>query len=328
MLRQAQLKAWLATYYPEPIHLEFAAADAEFRRYFRLFLPDGHCFIIMDALPHKMHIASYIQVREQFSMLNVPKIFRFNQKKGFMVLEDMGDTTYLTACMHSTDHAYHQALLFDAVDELITLQQASQPNCLPIYHALLLRKEVEEFIAWFCRYELQHPFNPRQKACWDAFLAILLPALTQQPKVFVHHDYMVRNIMYTGARPGILDFQDAVYGPITYDIASLLKDAFIEWDETLIHNVALRYWTQAQAAHLPVPNIFSVFCQTVDWMSIQRHLKVIGVFARLYHRDGKKQYLPEIRRFLNYLDQTTSRYKVFWPFNQLLHELTDHYVVS
>lgn len=325
MLRQIQLTTWLKQCYPAFSRLEFAASDAEYRRYFRLWLSDKSSLIVMDADPTKMSILPYIRVRQVFSMLNVPKIFHTDSKNGFMVLEDMGSTTYLTACLNRQDQSFFHQLLLTALDELITLQKASKPNILTVYDQQQLRNEAQWFVTWFCQHELKKTLQAHQQRIWDNTLAILLPKLTAQSYVFVHHDYMVRNIMLTNARPGILDFQDALYGPITYDLVSLLKDAFISWDETLISDLIVRYWETARDIGLKVPYTIDQFLEDFEWMSIQRHLKVIGVFSRLYHRDHKKQYQPEIQRFLNYLSQTTAHYPVFSPFHDLLYELTNCY---
>lgn len=325
MLRQIQLTAWLKQYYPTFLRLEFAASDAEYRRYFRLWLSDESSLIVMDADPNKMSILPYMHVQQLFSMLNVPQIFHTDSKNGFMVLEDMGNTTYLTACLNCQDQSFHHQLLSAALDELITLQKASKPNILAIYDQQTLRDEAQWFVTWFCQHELKKTLQAHQQKIWDNMLAMLLPKLTAQSYVFVHHDYMVRNIMLTNTRPGVLDFQDALYGPITYDLVSLLKDAFISWDETLISDLIVRYWEKARDIGLQVPHTMDQFLEDFEWMSIQRHLKVIGVFSKLYHCDHKKQYRPEIQRFLNYLNQTTAHYPIFRPFHALLNELTNGY---
>lgn len=328
MLRLTQLTAWLKQYYPTFAHLEFAASDAEYRRYFRLWLSNEVTLIVMDADPTKMSILPYIRTRQLFSMLNVPQIFHTDQKNGFMVLEDMGRTTYLTACLNCQDSSFHRQLLLMAVDELITLQKASQPNILAVYDQQRLRDEAQWFITWFCQHELKKTLQTHQKKIWDDTLATILSKITAQSYVFVHRDYMVRNIMLTNTRPGILDFQDALYGPITYDLVSLLKDAFISWDEALISDIVVRYWETACNVGLPVPHTMDQFLEDCEWMSIQRHLKVIGVFSKLYHHDHKKKYLSEIQRFLSYLNKTTSHYPVFDSFRILLHELTNDYTKS
>ena len=163
--------------------------------------------------------------------------------------------------------------------------------------------------------------NFKQRQWWDAAEQALLPVITQQACVYVHRDFIVRNLMLTRGRPGLLDFQDALYGPITYDLVSLLRDAFIEWEEDFVLDLVIRYWEKARAANLPVNPNFDDFYREFEYMGVQRHLKVAGIFARLYHRDSKDKYRPEIPRFLNYLRRTTRRYNELQPFYALIVEL-------
>jgi aminoglycoside/choline kinase family phosphotransferase len=322
MQRLELLKGWLAGLYPDTeLTVEFAAADADFRRYFRVTLPDGTSRIVMDAPPDKMNTDAYVQVRELFAMVNVPEILVRDREQGFMLLEDLGRVTYLSALQHDERPVVHQHLLLEAIDTLIELQQASRPGVLPEYDEALLTRELNLFPEWFCAKELGRPLNYAQRQLWDAGVKALLPALLAQPKVFVHRDFIVRNLMLTPGKPGVLDFQDAVYGPISYDLVSLLRDAFIEWDEAFVLDLAVRYWEKARAAGLPVPAEIDTFWRDVEWMGVQRHLKVAGIFARLYHRDGKDKYRGEIPRFLKYLKKTTRRYQELAPLYQLLVEL-------
>nr|WP_294867812.1 phosphotransferase [uncultured Pseudogulbenkiania sp.] len=322
MQRLELLKGWLAGLYPDTeLTVEFAAADADFRRYFRVTLPDGTSRIVMDAPPDKMNTDAYVQVRELFAMVNVPEILVRDREQGFMLLEDLGRVTYLSALLHDERPVVHQHLLLEAIDTLIELQQASRPGVLPEYDEALLTRELSLFPEWFCAKELGQPLNYAQRQLWDAGVKALLPALLAQPKVFVHRDFIVRNLMLTPGKPGVLDFQDAVYGPISYDLVSLLRDAFIEWDEAFVLDLAVRYWEKARAAGLPVPAEIDAFWRDVEWMGVQRHLKVAGIFARLYHRDGKDKYRGEIPRFLKYLKKTTRRYQELAPLYQLLVQL-------
>lgn len=322
MQRQNQLKNWLQSHYPnQDFELHFAAADADFRRYFRAIFADGRTMICMDAPPDKMDTEPYIRVQKLFSMLNVPHILAHDTKQGFIALRDLGDIPYLKAMQHDTSPDAHKALLLEAIDELIILQQASQPDVLPEYNHEILLREVNLFPEWFVAKELGGELNFAQRKLWQQGINALLPEIEIQPKVFVHRDFIVRNLMLTRERPGVLDFQDALYGPITYDLVSLLRDAFIEWDEEFVLDLVIRYWEKARTAGLPVPAEFDVFYRWFEFMGVQRHLKVAGIFARLYHRDNKDKYRPEIPRFLNYLRRTTRRYHELAPLYALLLEL-------
>ncbi|ATP30407.1 N-acetylmuramate/N-acetylglucosamine kinase AmgK [Chromobacterium violaceum] len=322
MQRQEQLKKWLAEQYPgDEIQLEFAAADADFRRYFRAIWPDGASRIVMDAPPEHIGTDAYVKVRDIFSMVKVPEIYLRDRDQGFIVMEDLGKVTYLAALQHDERPFVHRHLLLEALDTLVDIQKASQPEVLPEYDEALLTRELNLFPEWFCAKELGKPLNFKQRQLWDAGVQALLPALLAQPKVFVHRDFIVRNLMLTPGTPGVLDFQDAVYGPVSYDAVSLLRDAFIEWDEEFVLDLAIRYWEKARAAGLPVPEAFDDFYRAFEWMGVQRHLKVAGIFARLYHRDGKDKYLAEIPRFIKYLKRTTRRYAELAPFYQLLVDL-------
>lgn len=324
MQRETLLKNWLASIYPNrSFELNFAAADADFRRYFRATFNNGDTIICMDAPPEKMRqsVINYLKVQALFSCLNVPTILAQNLEQGFIVLNDFGDIQYLKAMQHDTSSQTHKALLLDAIDELIILQKASQPNILPEYSHEILLQEINLFPEWFVAKELGRELNFAQRKLWQQTIDALLPEIEKQPKVYVHRDFIVRNLMLTKGRAGILDFQDALYGPITYDLVSLLRDAFIEWDEEFVLDLTIRYWEKARAAQLPVPEQFDEFYRWFEYMGVQRHLKVAGIFARLYHRDGKDKYRPEIPRFLNYLRRTSRRYVALAPLYQLLLEL-------
>ncbi|MBN3003867.1 phosphotransferase [Chromobacterium alkanivorans] len=322
MHRQELIKKWLADLYPgQDIGLEFAAADADFRRYFRATWPDGASCIVMDAPPEKMSTDAYVQVRDVFAMVNVPKLLARDREQGLLLLEDLGRVTYLAALEHDAREPVQRHLLLEALDTLVEIQSASRPGVLPEYDEALLTRELALFPEWFCAKELGQTLTFAQRQLWDAGVKALLPVLQAQSKVFVHRDFIVRNLMLTPGKPGVLDFQDAVYGPISYDIVSLLRDAFIEWDEPFVLDIAIRYWEKARAAGLPVPAEFDVFYRDFEWMGVQRHLKVAGIFARLFHRDGKDKYRAEIPRFIKYLKRTTRRYQELAPFYQLLLQL-------
>ncbi|MDO4641913.1 MAG: phosphotransferase [Neisseria sp.] len=322
MQRENELKIWLESVYPtEKFTLSFAAADADFRRYFRATFDNGSTVVCMDAPPDKMSVVPYLKVQKLFDMVNVPKVLHASEEKGFVALSDLGNTTFLTAMQAENDAAAHKALLLEAINELIVLQKGSRPGLLPEYDHEVMLREINLFPEWFVAKELGKTLNFKQRDLWQQTVDTLLPPLLDQPKVYVHRDFIVRNLMLQAGCPGVLDFQDALYGPISYDLVSLLRDAFIEWDEEFVLDLVIRYWETARAAGLPVPETFDEFYRWFEWMGVQRHLKVAGIFARLYYRDGKDKYRPEIPRFLNYLRRTSRRYAELAPLYALLVEL-------
>lgn len=322
MQRETELKKWLHSCYPQQeFVLSFAAADADFRRYFRATFTDDNTVICMDAPPDKMSILPYIKVQKLFQAIKVPEIYHLDIQQGFMALEDFGSTPYLAALQQDRRTEVHKVLLLEAIDELIKLQLSSQPDQLPLYDDVVLEQEMQLFPEWYIQKELGLSLTEQQQQLWQQTVTTILPVILSQPQVYVHRDYIVRNIMLTRSRPGILDFQDALYGPITYDLVSLLRDAFIEWDEEFILDIVIRYWEKARAAGLPVHTDFDQFYRDFEWMGVQRHLKVAGIFARLYYRDGKDKYRGEIHRFLKYLRKTSRRYGELRPLLQLITEL-------
>ena len=343
MQRQTELKKWLQSIFPDQsFELTFAAADADFRRYFRATFSDGQSIICMDAPPDKMSIAPYLKVQKLFDMVNVPQVLAADEALGFMALSDLGNTTFLAAIEHDEREIAHKALLLEAIDELVVLQKASRAGELPEYSREVMLREINLFPDWFVAKELGKTLNFKQRQWWQQTVDTLLPPLLAQPQVYVHRDFIVRNLMLTSGRPGVLDFQDALYGPISYDLVSLLRDAFIEWEEEFVLDLVIRYWEKARAAilsgayflvvldeitypliygWLPLDADFGAFYREFEWMGVQRHLKVAGIFARLYYRDGKDKYRPEIPRFLNYLRRAARRYNDLAPLYALLVDL-------
>lgn len=322
MQRQEKLTHWLKKIFPhEKFELQFAAADADFRRYFRAHFADGRTIVCMDAPPQKMSIKPFLMVHDIFQAVHVPKIIDYDEALGFIALEDLGKITFLHAMQHDTRADVHHTLLLEAVDTLLDLQKSSMAGRLPEYDEVLMRAEMDLFADWYAGKELDKPLNLKQRKMWQAGQEILLPCLLKQPKAYVHRDFIVRNLMLRKGQPGVLDFQDAVYGPISYDLLSLTRDAFIEWEEEQILDIVVRYWQKARALGLPVHSQFDAFYRDYEWMGVQRHFKVIGIFARLHHRDGKSQYLPEISRFIAYLRKTLRRYHELSVFLALLDEL-------
>jgi aminoglycoside/choline kinase family phosphotransferase len=249
--------------------------------------------------------------------LHVPDVVAQDIERGFLLLTDLGATTYL----NGLDADNPAALFSDAIDALITWQRASQPGVLPPYDAALLQREIDLFPDWYVGKHLQTTFTPAQQQVFAATAKLLVDAALAQPKVYVHRDYMPRNLMLSTPNPGVLDFQDAVYGPITYDVASLFRDAFVSWPEARELDWVIRYWERAKAAGLPVNADFATFWRDVEWMGLQRHIKVLGIFARINYRDGKPHYLADTPRFIAYARRVSARYRELGPFANLLDEL-------
>lgn len=333
MQRQNLIQSWLETLFPylSPV-LTPASADASFRRYFRANLSNGEHYIVMDAPPQHEDCGPFVFVAELFAAagLNVPRVLQQNLPEGFLLLTDLGDETFLSrlnrivsrqddAALISAAADVH-ALYTDATDALIRIQLASEPGKLPEYDRALLARELQLFPEWYVAKHLNISANPDQMKQLHTVFARLLDNNLAQQRVYVHRDYHSRNLMVTSPNPGILDFQDAVYGPITYDLVSLLKDAYISWDEERVLDWAIRYWEKARSARLPVPADFAEFYRDFEWMGMQRHLKVLGIFARLCHRDGKTAYVRDMPLVLDYVRRTAARYAEFGPLLRLLDE--------
>lgn len=326
MDRLEQLTRWLAGRYPdERFTLAPASADASFRRYFRVTFADTArgTVIAMDAPPEREDCRPFIHVAQLLrdAGLNAPRIVDQDLAQGFLLLSDLGTTTYLAALQAPHEEALPERLFADATDALVKWQLASRRDVLPPYDAKLLRRELELFPEWYVARHLGVGLSPAQRETLDRVFALIIAANLSQPIVYVHRDYMPRNLMLCEPNPGILDFQDAVYGPITYDVASLFKDAFISWDEARVLDWTIRYWEKARRAGLPVEADFSAFWRDFEWMGLQRHLKVAGIFARLAHRDGKRQYLADTPRFIGYIRPVVERYTALKPLAALLDEL-------
>ncbi|NOT16639.1 MAG: phosphotransferase [Sulfuriferula sp.] len=320
MQRQQLIQSWLNTLFPHssPV-LTVASADASFRRYFRATLNNGEHYIVMDAPVQYEDCTPFIQVADLFAHagVNVPRIPHQDLAQGFLLLTDLGDTTYLSAL--NVDNAH--PLYMDAVDALIQIQLASKIDVLPVYDRAMLARELQLFPDWYIAQHLGVTLTDAQNTSLQKVFYALLDNNTAQPQVYVHRDYHSRNLMVTTPNPGVLDFQDAVYGPITYDLVSLFKDAYIVWDEEIMLDWVIRYWEKARKAGLPVAADFGEFYRDFEWMGVQRHLKVLGIFARLSHRDGKHGYLQDLPVVLDYVRRTAGRYREFGPLVKLLDEL-------
>ncbi len=321
MDRYALVQDWLTRQLPgRTFSLAPASADASFRRYFRVTLPDT-TLIVMDAPPPQEDCRPFVHVAGLMAAagLNVPAILAQDVAQGFLLLSDLGSTTYLAAL--NNDSA--DGLFRDAIEALIRWQQASREGVLPPYDEALLRRELDLFPQWYVRRHLGIELDAPQRDSLEAVFHLILSNNLAQPRTYVHRDYMPRNLMLSEPNPGVLDFQDAVYGPITYDVASLFKDAFVSWEEQRVLDWTIRYWERARRAGLPVNSDFGEFYRDFEWMGLQRHLKVLGIFARICHRDGKPAYVKDTPRFLGYVRAVAGRYASLSPLLRLLDQLAD-----
>jgi aminoglycoside/choline kinase family phosphotransferase len=320
--RKLQLERWLEKVLSgKQYTLSTASADASFRRYFRVHL-ESENLIAMDAPPKQESCAPFVEIAQLFSDsgLHVPKVVQQDLEQGFLLLSDLGGDTYLSKL--STDNA--QQLYGDAINALIKLQLASKPDVLPQYDEALLNREMKLFPDWYIAKQLNITLDEGQQGVLKITFDILTENILSQGRVYVHRDYHSRNLMVCEDNPGILDFQDAVYGAITYDLVSLLKDAYIVWEEEQVIDWAVRYWQPAKEAGLPVPEDFSEFYRDFEWMGAQRHIKILGIFARLYHRDGKEGYLKDMPLVMDYLRRVCGRYIELRPMLKLLNVLEGH----
>jgi len=324
--RLQALKEWAARQLGgDSLDIAPASADASFRRYFRV-TAKGRDYIVMDAPPAHEDCRPFIAVARLFADagVHVPQVLAQDLDQGFLLLTDLGDTTYLSALNEAgSDQAAIRALYLASNDALIRIQQASRPGVLPAYDRALLTRELMLFPDWYVAKHLGIDMKDAHKALLDTVFERILTNNLAQPQVYVHRDWHSRNLMVSEPNPGILDFQDAVYGPITYDLASLYRDAYIQWDEEQQLDWVIRYWEKARAARLPVPDDFGAFWRDFEWMGAQRHIKVLGIFARLYHRDGKDGYLKDMPRVMGYLRKVCERYDELKPLLFLLDGLQD-----
>ena len=328
--REIQFSAWLSTLQSQfdlQLHtIKRASADASFRRYFRIESVHAS-FIVMDAPPDKENCSSFVHISQLMltAGLKVPRVLQWHQELGFMLLDDLGSQTILQYL--NTNKSTDPLALFDqSTDALIKWQVASIPHVLPDYDQNLLLRELLLFEEWYVNSYKKITLNTKDKSDLHNLFNLLIRHNLDSQMVYVHRDFMPRNLMVSenddDTRLGILDFQDAVYGPITYDIASLLRDAFISWDEAFVLDVTIRYWHKAKSAgllrHHDWDSDFGSFYKAVEWMGLQRHLKVAGIFARLGLRDHKPLYLADTPRFINYIRATANRYFELKPLLKLL----------
>ncbi|MGC1818629.1 MAG: phosphotransferase [Casimicrobiaceae bacterium] len=325
--RQDELRHWLDSTLRLPdFAIAPASSDASFRRYFRLSLaapceraPGEATLIAMDAPAPQEDCRPFVHVAKLLGAAGVhaPRVLASDLERGFLLLTDLGCTTYASAL----DDASAHALYVDAFDALIRWQGATREGELPPYDEALLRRELMLFPDWYVARHLGHTPTPAERATLDSAFDALIANSLSQPRVYVHRDYHSRNLMVCTPNPGVLDFQDAVLGPITYDLVSLLRDAYVEWSEERELDWAIRYWERARRAGLSVAADFTGFWRDYEWMGVQRQLKVLGIFARLKHRDGKDRYVDDMPRVLRYLRRACARYREFAALSRLLDSL-------
>jgi aminoglycoside/choline kinase family phosphotransferase len=294
--------------------LERASVDAGFRSYWRSTGVEPSR-IVMDSPPDKEDVRPWLAIRSLLESggVRVPRVLAEDVASGFLLLEDLGAQTYLQVI----DAGNADALFEDAVTQLLKLQAITPPAGLPAYDEALLSRELRLFDEWFIGRHLGISLDCDALEALDLVHRRLVDAALAQPRVLVHRDFMPRNLMPAVDGPAVLDFQDAVVGPIAYDALSLFKDAFLSWPEARVAAWLDRYHARALDARLPVPPL-ARFRRDTDWIGVQRHLKVIGIFARLWHRDGKPKYLQDVPRFFAYLDHVLPKYEELSPLRELI----------
>ncbi|CAG4890816.1 aminoglycoside phosphotransferase family protein [Paraburkholderia saeva] len=304
-----------------------ASSDASFRRYFRLAASGEHgaSLIAVDAPPPEK-CREFAQVAQLLAQagVHVPRVLEVDLDAGFMLVTDLGTQSYLralTGAQGEEGSTVPRTLMRDALDALIRWQLASQADVLPPFDEAFLRREMELMPEWFIGRHLDQAVDDTTRGVLDRTFALLVASARAQPQVFMLRDFMPRNLMIATPNPGVLDFQDAVYGPITYDVASLLRDAFLSWDEEFELDCFVYYWERAKKAGLPVDPDFGEFFRQLEWMGLQRHIKVLGLFCRINYRDGKPHYMADLPRFIGYARKVAERYRPLAPFAKLLDQL-------
>lgn len=310
---------------PAEGELSAASADASFRRYFR-WSDGSRSLIVMDAPPEHEDSRPFVKVAELMAEagMRVPHIYAADLEQGFVLLEDVGSRTFLEAMDEGMLPEECQRLFHSAIEQLIAWQLSSRPGTLPEYDEAVLRRELALFPDWYVARHLGRPFDSDEQVLWDATCDVLLGSILAEPKVFVHRDYMPRNLMVSTCTPAVLDFQDALYGPLSYDVSCLFADAFFSWPPVERTAWIQIYWSKAAAAGLPVPDDFAAFLDQSRLMAAQRHLKVMGIFARIRYRDGKPKYLQDAPRFIGYLREACAADSRLAPLERLLDKLELH----
>ena len=339
-------KSACSTHHLSPDTLRPASADASFRRYFRVD-SSAASLIIMDAPPAQENCKPFVDIARLMAQagLQVPDILAWDEAQGFMLLTDLGAKTMMEVINpHLSDDLAEPNfdLYMQAVDALIDWQLASKPDVLPPYDEALLRRELALFPDWYLAKHKGVTLDKTQQAVLDNAFSLIVKRNLGVPSVYVHRDFMPRNLMVIEPKTaddkrslGVLDFQDAVYGPITYDIASLMRDAFLSWEEPFVLDITIRYWQKAVKVGLlgeksqigwgadlgEFTQVLGEFYRAVEWQALQRHLKILGIFARLTLRDGKPKYLADTPRFINYVRKIADRYRELGPFLKLIDQI-------
>ncbi|MCC6073067.1 aminoglycoside phosphotransferase family protein [Massilia sp. GCM10020059] len=327
--RLEQLSAWLGTLNLVQVETKRpASSDASFRRYFRLdVVPElreklGNTLIAMDAPPERENVPAFIHVQGLLleAGVTVPAIVAQDVPNGFLLLSDLGTTTYLQRL--DIDNA--PFMYSDAVDALVQFQLHSKPDVLPNYDRAFVERELNLFPEWFVGKHLGIEMTPEQSKQLNGVFEAIIANVLAQPQVFMHRDFHSRNLMFLDqGNPGVLDFQDAVFGPVTYDLGSLLRDAYIQWDEEVVLDWVVRYWQRAKQVGLPVNPDIDAFYRDFEFMALQRHLKILGIFCRLNYRDGKSIYMGDLPTVTDYVRKTANRYTVLKPLVRLLDTFED-----
>lgn len=325
--RLDSLRAWLQALPPDlglrPDSLRPASNDASFRRYFRLDADGspGGTRVVMDAPPPVEDVRPFVHAAEVLgrSGVSVPEVIEADVPNGFLLLEDFGSVTYLSVL----DASSAPALYADASRALVAMQAAGRPEDFPPYDRALLLRELQLYPDWYVAKHKGLTLSADERLTLESAFEAILANVLAQPRVHVHRDYHSRNLMLLpGDRnPGLLDFQDAVVGPVTYDLVSLLRDAYVSWEEEQVLDWTIRHWERARKAGLPMPAEFGDFYRDFEWMGLQRHLKVLGIFARLCHRDGKDRYLADMPRVLRYVRDAARRYNALAPLARLVDRI-------
>jgi len=329
-LRQAAFMHWIesisAAHGLQPHTLAPASADASFRRYLRIDSKHGSC-IVMDAPPPQEDVRPFVLVAGWIGEagLNGPQVLECDPAQGFVLLSDLGSRLYLSE-LQVAGAARADALMRDAIGALVQWQLKMPASALPAYDDAMLARELALFPEWCVQREFGRSWSDAEQQRWKQVCRTLIDSALAQPTVAVHRDWMPRNLMVAEPNPGILDFQDAARGPVSYDMASLLRDAFISWDEEREIDWAIRYWSEAKRAGVPLGEAlaadFGEFWRALEWMGLQRHLKVLGIFCRLKHRDGKPAYAEDLPRFFTYATKVATRYAPLRPLLSLIEPLS------
>lgn len=331
-LREQAFHTWLKRVQPahglQPNSLRQASSDAGFRRYLRIDTDSGGTRIIMDAPPALENCEPFVRIAALMrdAGLHCPEVLDWDEAEGFMLLSDLGHQTMLDTLDPSNPESA-RPLYLQAIEALISLQLASKPGVLPNYDEAILKRELQLFPDWYLSRHRGATLDESMRETMDKAFSLIVTRNLATPQVYVHRDFMPRNLMPSATHPqiGVLDFQDALYGPGTYDIACLMRDAFISWDEEFVIDITVRYWERARKVGLmdfeDWSSDFGSFWRAVEWMGLQRHLKVAGIFARLSLRDGKPKYLADTPRFIHYIRRTADRYRELGPFLKVLDQI-------